>query len=407
MNYPTVAILLAVAATLLVATLIGEGINAAGVSFPDPNRRMGHVDGLRGYLALSVMMHHFIIWLQVTRLGGDWTAPTIKFFNSMGAGGVALFFMVTGLVFYPRILGGLTSTDWKAVYISRIFRIYPLLIVSLVLIAAIIVFRVGFPSANIWSSQLSVIVAWLGCWGEPPIFGYSDSGRINAYVLWTLWYELVFYVAALPILALLRQVTRRLLPSWWIPIGVCIFSLIAREFLPALSIFQFLPLFALGMLAFELRSRPRIATYLASRLASVVAVVLLALSAVFTAWPYYLPQLLAYGLFFVCVGCGNDFWGLLSTRGARILGECSFPIYLLHGLLLDILFVDVIPRFEVGSILLIICAMPLIAACIVLMSGALHLFVERPSIRFGKILSGVTIRQDQPAAEVAPINAAP
>lgn len=36
---------------------------------------------------------------------------------------MALFFMTIGLVFYPRVLAGLSGTFWPAVYMSRMFRL--------------------------------------------------------------------------------------------------------------------------------------------------------------------------------------------------------------------------------------------------------------------------------------------
>jgi hypothetical protein len=54
-----------------------------------------------------------------------------------------LFFMITGLVFYPRVLDGLRGTSWLNALISRICRIIPLVAASFALITVVIVVRTG------------------------------------------------------------------------------------------------------------------------------------------------------------------------------------------------------------------------------------------------------------------------
>ena len=64
---------------LALANLMAVGIARAG--FPIRKQvEYNAIDGLRGFLALLVMGHHFVIWLQITRLGGDWVAPDANLF---------------------------------------------------------------------------------------------------------------------------------------------------------------------------------------------------------------------------------------------------------------------------------------------------------------------------------------
>ncbi|TDR30385.1 hypothetical protein DFR44_1211 [Hydromonas duriensis] len=46
-----------------------------------------------------------------------------------------------------------------------------------------------------------------------------------------------------------------------------------------------------------------------------------------------IQALLTVAVFF-CLINGNGFFGLLNTKAARILGEMSFSVYLLHGLII-------------------------------------------------------------------------
>lgn len=60
----------------MVATVVADLAVRGGFPVPGGARRIGCVDGMRGYLALSVMIHHFAIWIQVTRMDGQWQPLT-------------------------------------------------------------------------------------------------------------------------------------------------------------------------------------------------------------------------------------------------------------------------------------------------------------------------------------------
>ncbi|HQT75920.1 MAG TPA: acyltransferase family protein, partial [Rhodopila sp.] len=305
MHYPVAGILVVAGAALLSATGTASILGRIGFPIPDERKRLGTVDGLRGYLALSVLLHHFIIWFQITYLGGSWVAPTVDLFNSLGSGGVGLFFMATGFVFYPRILQGFAAVDWKALYLARVFRILPAMATALAVIVLIVQVRVGFPVSFHWYQQIPRLGIWLTGWSEPPLFGHADTGRINAYVFWSLRYEWVFYILLLPILAILSDWIRGRVPSWIIPLSLIAASASAGLLPFRLFATHFMPSFAAGMLAFELRSRPAAVAILRSPKVAAGVFAALIVTASVTAFPYSSPQIVIYGLFFTCIACGN------------------------------------------------------------------------------------------------------
>ena len=62
--------------------------------------RLGAIDGLRGYLALLVFIHHFeITWYWHNT--GEWSSPPYLNFGTVG---VSIFFMITGYLFVHKIL---------------------------------------------------------------------------------------------------------------------------------------------------------------------------------------------------------------------------------------------------------------------------------------------------------------
>lgn len=402
-NYPVAAIAVGAVAACIVATVAGSVLVRAGFPLPSGDRRIGCIDGLRGYLALSVLIHHFIIWLQVTRLGGTWSAPGINLFNSLGSGGVALFFMTTGLVFYPRVLAGFRKTSWPATYATRVFRIVPLVVFSVAVITVIVMLRTGhrpdgaFPAAAL---------QWVTSWGEPPLLGYADSGRLNAYVLWSLWYEWLFYIFMLPACAFGMDLIRGRLPNWILPAGLLAAALVVRRYHVPGGLVPYMPLFAIGMLAFECQRNSTIRHILKVRWMALPAIACLAAGMVSAPTPYGIVQLPLYGFFFVAVACGNDLAGLLRTRGALLLGECSYGIYLLHGTVLSLLFVEGASIVSPLATEHLPILLPLAALAVACITPVVHLAIERPAIRAGRSIArhlpSRQPRTEQPKLEVVP-----
>lgn len=76
-DYPLTAIGSGIIVLLVAATWFAAQLGARGFPMTQPGSattpRVTTVDGLRGYLALLVVAHHSVIWLQVKRLDGEWS----------------------------------------------------------------------------------------------------------------------------------------------------------------------------------------------------------------------------------------------------------------------------------------------------------------------------------------------
>src|ERR1700761_4154599 len=86
------------------------------------------LDGLRALAALSVFVSHAGLYSHYLATGRwELVAPV---FTVLGQGGVALFFMITGFLFWGRLLRAHGRPDWRILYIGRVFRIGPLYLLA-------------------------------------------------------------------------------------------------------------------------------------------------------------------------------------------------------------------------------------------------------------------------------------
>lgn len=329
---------------------------------------------------MSVLVYHSIIWIGLTRLGTKWDAPAVNVLAQLGAGAVGLFFMVTGLVFYPRIRTGLKDTNWKALYVARLYRLVPLQAASILIVILVVLAKA--PHLKLANFPFELL-QWMTGYEEVPMLGFKEAGQINAYVVWSLWFEWVFYLLFLPAFALLSDHLGRF-PKILIPLVSIGIGLLAMgvEWTRAL---QYLALFGVGMLAFEVQSRPSVRRALQSGWASASAVAALACAMLVAPSALSFAALPMFAWFFICVASGNSFFGLLHSRAALVLGEISFGIYLLHGIVLFAIYAfgrGLLAGLPVGTVAMLV---PVIAApFVVLASATAHLWIELPGMEAGK-----------------------
>jgi peptidoglycan/LPS O-acetylase OafA/YrhL len=286
------------------------------------------LDGLRGLLATGVFFGHSVVMYQFHRTGA-WQRPASPFYAALGELAVALFFMITGFLFWSRAISRGGRLAPLPLYWSRFWRIAPLYAFSAGLICLIVAFRSHFQvqeSLPILAQQL--LRVWsLGLMIFTELNGISTM-PINASVTWTLQYEWLFYLA-LPLLAWLARPRRE--GALW---AMLLIVLLIGYRLSGRSDLVFLLYFAVGMGTAHLMARGNPLRHLVSRrwLNLVPLAGVLAVSMGVPA--YSLRGVLCGVVVFVPIVSGLDFWGLLRLRPMRLLGTVSYSIYLLHGIVL-------------------------------------------------------------------------
>ncbi|MEQ1552361.1 acyltransferase [Sphingorhabdus sp.] len=372
-------------ASIGLVCLLARGLVGYGFPIPNESRRIGCLDGLRGYLALLVAISHFILWVRVLALDIAWGAGPMPLVT-LGHGPVAIFFMITGLLFYPKVRDGFGAIDWRSLLLSRLFRILPLALLTIAIISVSLWIQSNFTVEPAVLRETAInLLRWITFVGQPDLFGMPNSKLANAGVFWTLFCEWVFYLAVLPLLALARTMAPKAFPRAATPLLMIPLAIPFKLLMPGFA--GFMLHFMLGMFVFEVREHKPTATLFRTNGAAVASLVLMVAVIVLLPPPSNFKTVIFYVPFFACVACGHSFWGLFSNQGALVLGEISYGIYVLHGIVLwstVLLFGSYIAAHPALAVVFL----PLLLTIITIISAATFLAIERPMIKQGKKLAG-------------------
>jgi peptidoglycan/LPS O-acetylase OafA/YrhL len=372
------AYLLAIAtAALLLRTVpsISRQLEHSGES------RYAGIDGLRGYLAFGVFVHHAIItWIFLQTGVVDF--PPSNFYSQLGQGSVALFFMITGFLFWDRLLTHGRKHDWLAFAVSRLFRLYPLYLPLMLAVFVTVFYLQNWELKDPASQLIGQTLAWL-TFDRPDVNQYHQTGMLISNVTWTLSYEVFFYLA-LPLAAMVF-----IYRGDWISTVLCLVGIYALYEVVGWEHSlkkHFLASFLGGIAAAYWIRRPQWVAWSLSPLAGIIA--LLALTIAFTAFnrAFNLGALLLLSLFFVIVASGNTLFGTLRPRSIRWLGEISYSTYLLHGFVLWVM-VQRLPLLLHLDSREAWVFLPLLAVCsclLIIISSLTYLYIEKPGIDAGK-----------------------
>lgn len=174
--------------------------------------RMAWLDVLRGFAALVVAYFHLQSYVL------DRPADVVDGWLDLGRYGVLVFFLVSGYVIMMSLerYGSL-----RRFWVGRIFRIYPALILTALLMLLIIAagIRPLFPA-----HRREPVAAVLG---HATMLQELLGVPSMVTVFWTLSYEMVFYlvISGLFVLGLHRKI------AWW-AVGLAVFSLVTGRVLP-------------------------------------------------------------------------------------------------------------------------------------------------------------------------------
>lgn len=357
------------------ACAFGGWIFSRWMDLPENEKPIHSLDGLRGVLAVLVFIHHAMRWFYIGEFG-TWGLPRPDIYTTIGKGGVAIFFMITALLFL-RKTKAMPNEDraWWKLLVGRVYRLMPLYWIQIALMVGILVWQTGIRLNEPPMTVLGQLCSWIFCviGGSRDVNGYRETWMITAGVGWSLAYEWLFYVG-LPFaaIALGTRVPKKVILISAALVGVLWWLI--NPFNGAIAAFG-----GGGICFLALRVKA-IEKFAGTWLASAVVLVLLVVS--FCCFPEFFKPvpLLLSSFAFTLICMGNDVFGILRSRALRTLGELSYGFYLFHGLFLYVVFrLGGLEKWKLSpvvhwTVIAILCPV-IIGACFFL-----NRFVERPAM---------------------------
>jgi peptidoglycan/LPS O-acetylase OafA/YrhL len=313
---------------------------------------------------------------------GIWDVPGSRFYALLGPVGVSLFFMITGFLFWGKMLRARGRPRWRELYLGRLFRIGPMYLFVVLVMLCIVFARTGFRLLESPDVVAGSVLQWLALGvidTQPDVNGYQAS-HVLAGVTWTISYEWAFYASLVATAYFARGRTHLIFV--FVALGLCL----AGKVVLRVDAMGFAVLFLSGMAVASLlheNMKLRMPDNVSSALALACLVVIFAASR--SGYGVLTATLLA--LFFYLVCSGASVFGLLTTTPAHRLGNISYSLYLMQGLVLTVVFAsDSIRNFAMASPQQY-WAIGVVCACLLLLGSSLgYAIIERPGIALGKRL---------------------
>ena len=326
------------------------------------------LESARGLAALTVCLAHAC---GIT-VGGkpllDRGSPWFFLFNSHGA--VVLFFVLSGFVLRLSLANRRAQPIANVATgfaLGRLFRLYPVVIGTVLIVAAVRWYFQGSITSPINLLQNAALV----------------DVTLNG-VFWTVQVEVVG--SALVLLAFVVERSTNIWGVVALTAAVLPFSFLGQSSVFAMPVFQLLYPFMFGYI---LAASPRVSGRLESR-GNVLLIAAVALFYFAGAMGYVLKQWLLLlttisTTTIVAVLARERYRSALQWRPLRVLGTVSYSFYALHPL-----------GFEVGTVtargldtigtphaLIVISSFVICVAVTFLLAVCLYLGVERPAMRMG------------------------
>ncbi|MCX7396124.1 MAG: acyltransferase [Planctomycetales bacterium] len=150
---------------------------------------VGH-HALRGIASVSVAIMHL---QMATRLGFPSLQTHLAFFANEA---VDLFFILSGFIF-AYVYAGEGRIDWKDFFVARFARIYPVYLLSMLVVMAldaVTLLRYGVAYRSLSPLRILLNVLGVQAW-----FGHATSESINL-PAWSVSVEIFLYLATFPLM---------------------------------------------------------------------------------------------------------------------------------------------------------------------------------------------------------------
>lgn len=329
-----------------------------------------NLDIIRSLAVMLVFICHFIAIYKPNLLLEGITYDGQKFINiqSIGTLGVLIFFVHTSFVLMHSLqLKYFTSKiKFLSFYIKRIFRVYPLSITAVIIYYIINSEKeisIKLLISNIFLIQNLVFFEDLP--GEKSVPG----------ILWTLPYEIQFYILLPFIFNMLKKNYNKII---YLYIFTIIFILINKYFnTPLFNIFKYLPCFLSGIIGYIYKSKVKLNIFYLLFFIF-LSIIILPLVAAKNIIPSNIIGVVFCFVLGLLVSNSREVKNKFAVLISRLIAKYSYGIYIFHIFIINI-YVN-LEIFFFYKLILTIFTLSIIVL-------ASYHSLESPMIKIGKKLS--------------------
>ncbi|WP_160621811.1 acyltransferase family protein [Mixta intestinalis] len=303
-----------------------------------------YLDPVRGIAALLVFIHHSgMVYNQ--HVTGKFSPHGIFHYSSLivrkvyihfGQTSVMLFFMITGFLFFSKILNFDTPLNVRQFFKSRIKRLLPAMVSGFFLYILVIIILKDETQSN---NFLSYIVSWFsfGFIGLPNLSDTIPGWSVTAGVFWTLVLEWKFYIL-IPFLSYFISNGKTAIIFLISTLGLIIY-LYNINYLTEKEVSIYACFMSGLAIALIIKSYPLIMQkWLGNPFAAIFCMALYIYSFLNTANSYTLQITFSSFIFILIVISGNSFFGVLKLKPLHWAGKSSYGIYIMHALIMHLVF---------------------------------------------------------------------
>jgi len=351
----------------------------------DTNNNIQHLkylDSARGIAALMVFFSHFICKNYQDKFNVHYL---LLIFNGNDA--VSFFFVLSGFVLsYKYIVLG-KSMDVKQFYVARIFRLFPAYFIT-VLLSALYAHR---EELNLHQLAKMFIFNKTEFWEEALMLRFHNK---YYYAGWTLTLEMAvsflmpFYIALanvnkklIPYLIIVTLIIgNQLLSSYTFLFGVIAatnYSTIISNDFKQTKWYQYrYPIIIASILLFSIRQIDGISPFGPDykTLAGYLSI------------DFFSYTAIACFVFLVAILHSKKVQRFLENRVLVFLGKISFAIYLVHLVVIEVVYLYIEPYMQRHHYKLpaFLVSATLVTTCVIIVATIMHYYVEIPFIKIGK-----------------------
>ncbi len=311
-----------------------------------------YLDPLRGLAAVFVFIHHSIMIYNLHTIGtfapgGAFSyasqAVTVTYYH-FGQSSVMIFFMITGFLFFGKILNFEKKFISDDFFLSRIKRLFPAMC-SCFILYIIACFLLSDTTAN--NNYLEHVLSWFsfGFINLPKVSSNIDGWMLVAGVFWTLVIEWKFYLIT-PLLSSL--INTKIKSICFILIASCItIQLFINNQLTEKEASIYL-CFISGFVAAIANKyyREKLSKLFTGFISASLITSIYVYCFYNTIGSYNFQVTGALFLLFISIVSGNSFFGILKIKALHCAGKCSYSVYIMHALILNIIFFVMAKQYD-------------------------------------------------------------